>query len=136
MNEPSTTPVSTARVATLAGALVLASVVGFALHRWINAPSSPPETSTDATDPGGTAIVETTPPRMTPEASIVAERYMCMCGCELVLGGCICSNTPGSRDMKAYLQSLVGEKMSMEEIDRAMVEKYGEDVLLEPSAAP
>ncbi len=136
MNEPPTTPVSAARVAMLAGALVLVLVVGFALHRWINAPFSPLETSTDATDPGGTAIVETAPTRMTPEASIVAERYICVCGCGLVLGGCTCSNTPGSRDMKAYLQSLVDEKKSVEEIDRAMVEKYVEDVLQEPSAAP
>jgi LPXTG-motif cell wall-anchored protein len=126
--------------AAVAGLVLLVGIVGFALLR---RPEAPPETvseptavdQTDAVDP--TRITAPTPTPMSPETRIVVERYRCICGCDDPLSVCTCSNTPGSRDMKEYLEELVRARKSMRDIDAAMVARYGKGVLLsEPSAAP
>jgi len=66
---------------------------------------------------------------LNPRARLLAERFKCVCGCNDILSTCTCSKTPGSRDMKLYLQQLVDEDRSPAEIQSAMVERYGGDVL-------
>jgi len=66
---------------------------------------------------------------LSPKARLLAERFKCVCGCNDTLSICTCSKTPGSRDMKLYLQQLVDEGKSPAEIQSAMVERYGSDVL-------
>jgi len=74
---------------------------------------------------------------MSPEARIMMERYLCVCGCGDRLSVCNCDNTPGSRDMKAYVEELISSRKSIREMDQAMVERYGEVVLLrEPEEEP
>jgi hypothetical protein len=74
--------------------------------------------------------------RLTPEASILAERYRCVCGCNDVLSVCTCQNHPGSEDMKRFLQAQADEKKTPEAIDRAMVERFGPACLLRNPAPP
>jgi len=66
---------------------------------------------------------------LTPAAKIQAEKFQCVCGCGLSLGECTCSKTPGSIDMKQFLQSLVDARLSPDEIRKKMVDKYGASVL-------
>lgn len=60
---------------------------------------------------------------------IQAEKFKCVCGCNLILAECTCKKTPGSVDMKQHLQQLVDGGLSPEQIERGMVEKYGSGVL-------
>lgn len=57
---------------------------------------------------------------------MLAERYMCVCGCGDILSVCSCLKTPGSRDMKQLLQRLVDEGKSPSEIKNEMVAVYGQ----------
>lgn len=66
---------------------------------------------------------------LSPQARLMAERFVCVCGCKDILSTCTCSETPGSHDMKKYLQQLVTEGKSPAEIETAMVARYGEKVL-------
>lgn len=66
---------------------------------------------------------------LSPSAKIQAEKFMCVCGCGMVLAECTCQQTPGSVDMKQHLQSLVSRGLSPSEIETGMVEKYGSGVL-------
>jgi hypothetical protein len=127
----------------VAGAVVLIGLVAFALYRnsLPGAPSAPPASSPTPAPGGGTQspaqgtpITAPLPVRLTPEASIIAERYRCVCSCNDPLNVCTCSKTPGSRDMRLYVQQLVDKKMSGPEIDKAMIDRYGAGVLI-PSAA-
>jgi cytochrome c-type biogenesis protein CcmH/NrfF len=126
----------------VAGAVVLIGLVAFALYRRSQSavPAEAPaagDQAPEAAPAEGTAITAVVPIRLTPEASVAAERYRCVCGCNDPLSVCTCTETPGSRDMKTYLQSLVDEKRPMGEIDAAMVAKYGGLVLLStPSPRP
>jgi hypothetical protein len=131
----------------LAGAVILIGLVAFAAYRrGDQAGPPPPEAAAappaESTGPEqGTVITAQVPVHLTPEASIIAERYRCICGCNDPLNVCTCSNTPGSRDMKMYVQELVNEAKSVKEIDERMVGRYGQAVLLSvpapsPSPAP
>ncbi len=127
----------TTNLAAVAGAVVLIGLVALALYRRSHAPApAPPPASPEATPPAGTPITAVVPFHLTPEASIVAERYRCVCGCNDLLNVCTCNKTPGSNDMKRFLQGLVAERKSVDEIDGAMVGKYGDDVLLSKTPAP
>ncbi len=75
----------------------------------------------------------TLPDALSPEARIISERYRCICGCDDPLSTCTCTNTPGSRDMKAHLQELVASGKSSRDIDQGMIDKYGAQVLLSES---
>jgi len=140
---PETGPPRTVNVAVLAGAVVLIGLVAFALYRRNHAGPALPATEAgapaaqpaDASAPEqGTTITAEVPIHLTPEASIIAERYRCVCSCNLPLGVCTCSKTPGSRDMKQYVQEQVNQKKSVKEIDAAVAARYGPNVLIGASA--
>jgi cytochrome c-type biogenesis protein CcmH/NrfF len=66
---------------------------------------------------------------LSPKARLLAERLKCVCGCEDILAVCVCKETPGSRDMKKYLQELVDAGKTPAEVESAMVARYGSAVL-------
>ena len=136
-------PQRTVPVAALAGAVVLIGLVGFALYR--RGTTSPPVTaetpatasdSAAATDEHGTPIIAKAPPRLSPEAAILTERYRCICGCNDNLSVCTCKNPNGSEDMKRYVQDLAAQGKTPEEADAAMEEKFGAASLLKNPAPP
>ncbi|HEV8701342.1 MAG TPA: cytochrome c-type biogenesis protein CcmH [Candidatus Polarisedimenticolia bacterium] len=129
----------------VAGAVILIGLVSFALYRRSHstppvaepapvagepAAGQEPGTAATGTPLGGTPIAAPLPVRLSPEASIVAERYRCICSCNDPLNVCTCTRTPGSRDMKLYVQELVNQKKSGKEVDQAMIARYGAGVLL------
>jgi len=127
----------------VAGAIMLIGLVAFALYRNSHpgAPTAPPgasatpgQTAGTENPVQGTPIAAPLPVRLTPEASIIAERYRCVCSCKDPLNVCTCTKTPGSHDMRMYVQELVNKKKTGQEIDAAMVERYGSSVLI--AAAP
>ena len=138
----------TVPMAAIAGAIVLIGLVTFALYRRNSAPAggAAPETAPapapDASDataegaPPGTMISATPPIRLTPEASILAERYRCICGCNDTLSLCTCKNPSGSEEMKTFLQSQVATRKTPAAIDQAMLERFGPACLLSNPAPP
>jgi cytochrome c-type biogenesis protein CcmH/NrfF len=66
---------------------------------------------------------------LSPQARLLAERFQCICGCKDILATCTCEKTPGSRDMKKYLQELVTQGKTPAEIEAAMIARYGQDVI-------
>ena len=134
----------------VAGAVILIGLVSFALYRRSHqGPQATEPVATDggkpAQEPGafatgtpmaGTPIAAPLPVRLSPEATIVAERYRCICSCNDPLNVCTCTKTPGSRDMRTYVQELVNQKKSGKEVDAAMIARYGAGVLLSNPAPP
>jgi hypothetical protein len=123
----------------LAGILV--AVLGFTMFQRMQAgeiPAAEPAPAatgapTETSPPSGAVQKTVTMPilkQLSPETRVAAERFRCICGCPDVLSKCTCTKVPGSITMKNYLQDLVDRKLSNEAIDRAMIEKYGEEVLL------
>jgi hypothetical protein len=136
-------PPRVANLVVVAGAVVLIGLVAFALYRKSHPatpgaapePSATPAPAAGTENPAqGTPIAAPLPVRLSPEASIIAERYRCVCSCNDLLNVCTCSKTPGSRDMRLYVQELVNAKKTGQEIDAAMVSRYGSGVLI--AAAP
>jgi hypothetical protein len=131
--EPPRRPPGT-NLAAVAGALVLIVLVALALYHRNHPRPAPGEEGSGAiaqpTGPLGTPITAVLPYRLSPEATIIAERYRCICGCVELLNVCTCSKTPGSHDMRKHLQGLVDQKKSVQEIDSGMIAKYGPGVLL------
>lgn len=135
-------------MAAIAGAVILAGLVGFALYRRMSpAVSAPPGGPTPAAAPAapadpnqpaqtGTEISAKPSFRLSPEASILAERYRCVCGCNDTLSVCTCRNPKGSEDMKKTLQGLADERKSPEEADAVMAQTYGPAALLKNPAPP
>jgi cytochrome c-type biogenesis protein CcmH/NrfF len=126
-------------VAAIAGAIILIGLVGFALYRRAaTTPAAPADAAagTAQEGPGGTVITAQAPVHLTPEASILAERYRCVCGCNDSLSVCTCRNDRGSEEMKRFLQNQVNEGKSPEEIDAAMVAQFGPAALLKNPAPP
>jgi cytochrome c-type biogenesis protein CcmH/NrfF len=128
-----------ANLVVVAGAVILIGLIAFAVYRNGHpvAPEKPAEPqATPAKSPGtegptqGTPIAAPLPVRLTPEASIIAERYRCVCSCNDPLNVCTCTKTPGSHDMRLYVQELVDKKKTGQEIDAAMVSRYGSNVLI------
>jgi len=116
--------------AAVAGLVLLVGIVGFALVRRQSPQPAEPRASVEtpaAAEP--TLIKAEVPGLLSPEARIMTERYRCVCGCDDRLSVCTCENTPGSRDMKEYVEELVTAHKSIREIDRAMIERYGEQVM-------
>ena len=66
---------------------------------------------------------------LSPQARVLAERIKCVCGCNDQLSICTCKKTPGSQDMKKYLQELVNAGKTPGEIESAMVARYGPKAL-------
>jgi hypothetical protein len=81
------------------------------------------------TSPSGGVTATTTVVTLSPSAAIQAEKFRCVCGCEMSLGQCTCHKTPGSIDMKQYLESLVDRKLSPADIAKEMAAKYGAQVI-------
>ena len=144
-------PPRVVNLAAVAGFVVLIGLVAFALYRKGHpaapapgtVPAVPAEKQESGTGPApGTPISATLPVRLSPEATIIAERYRCICSCNDPLNVCTCTKTPGSRDMRTYVQQLVNEKKSGREIDAAMIARYGPNVIMSgapppvPSATP
>jgi len=101
------------------------------------APSGAAPAAGDAgTAPQGTAIAAQVPTRLSPEASVLAERYRCVCGCNLTLSVCTCRNDKGSEDMKKALNALVDQHKSAAEADQAMAAQFGPVALLSNPAPP
>lgn len=124
--------------AAVAGLVLLVGIVGFALvRRQAPLPSRPEVAKEEPARPESTLIKAEVSGGLSPEARIMTERYLCVCGCGDRLSVCNCESTPGSRDMKAYVEELVSARKSIREMDQAMVERYGEVVLLnEPDEEP
>ena len=119
----------------VAGGILLIGLVALALYRRGHTVAPAPEPAASATPAAtpveqGTAIAAAVPVRLTPEAAIIAERYRCVCSCNDPLNVCTCTKTPGSRDMRQYVQELVNQKKSGKEIDEAMMSRYGPAVLI------
>jgi hypothetical protein len=115
-------------------ALILA---GFLLFRRGGAPAGAPAVpvAEGKTPPPGLNVVEA-PVKLTPEATLVADRFKCLCGnCQDTLGKCVCTRDKGSNEMKTALNRIVAEKKTIAEIEAAMVEKFGTGVLA-ASGAP
>jgi hypothetical protein len=89
-----------------------------------------------ASAPQGTSIAAQVPTRLSPEASVLAERYRCVCGCNLTLSVCTCRNDKGSEDMKKALNVLVDQHKSPAEADQAMAAQFGPVALLSNAAPP
>ncbi len=133
-------------MAAVAGAMVLIGLVAFGLYRrhaTLPAPEAPAAAAPAAApaageaasaDPG--AIKAPLPIRLTPEASILAERYRCVCGCNDTLSVCTCRNNRGSEEMKGFLQKLVTDGTTPSKADAAMAEKFGSECLLTNPAPP
>lgn len=93
-------------------------------------PSTSFTESIPAAPPPGSVITDSLETiALSPQARILAERFQCVCGCGDILVGCACTLTPGSRDMKQYLQQLVDEGKTPTEVEHAMVARYGPTVL-------
>jgi hypothetical protein len=100
------------------------------------APGAAPAAGDAGTTPQGTAISVPVPTRLSPEASVLAERYRCVCGCNLTLSVCTCRNDKGSEDMKKALNVLVDQHKSPAEADQAMAAQFGPVALLSNPAPP
>ncbi len=132
-------PPRAVNLAALAGFVVLIGLAAFALYRRGHPAAPAPETAPAGEaakqQPGpaqapGTPITATVPVRLSPEATIIAERYRCVCSCNDPLNVCTCTKTPGSHDMRSYVQELVNQKKTGHEIDLAMLARYGPTVLM------
>lgn len=137
-------------MAAIAGAVILAGLVGFALYRRMSPavsapPGAPPPAASQTPAPGdpnqpaaaaGTEISAKPAFRLSPEASILAERYRCVCGCNDTLSVCTCRNPRGSEEMKQTLQALADQHKTPDEADAAMEEKFGPAALLKNPAPP
>lgn len=93
-------------------------------------PSTPSAGEPNAGTPGEGSLITARIEEimLTPQARILAERLKCICGCDDILATCSCTKTPGSRDMKKYLQQLVDEGKTPADVEAAMVARYGEAV--------
>jgi hypothetical protein len=145
-------------MAAIAGAIILVGLVAFALYRrGLTAPTATPPAEPSApaaapapepaaaaapapgdaaSAPQGTSIAAQVPTRLSPEASVLAERYRCVCGCNLTLSVCTCRNDKGSEDMKKALNVLVDQHKSPAEADQAMAAQFGPVALLSNAAPP
>jgi hypothetical protein len=157
---PSASPVAAPRtvpMAAVAGAIVLLGLVAFGLYRRHQTVPAAPAPTPSALAPGAeeaagaagepaagaapgsqapTPITASAPIRLSPEASILAERYRCVCGCNDTLSLCTCRNPRGSEEMKGYLQDLAAKKTSPAEADAAMAARFGAAALLTNPAPP
>jgi hypothetical protein len=129
------------RVAISAIVVAFLIVAGFLWSRQSRSSIAPPPTPAPAPaaaspipgpatppPPRGTVTATMTLVDLTPAARIQAEKFRCVCGCRLSLGECYCAKTPGSVEMKRFLQGLVGQGLAPAEIEKAMVGKYGASV--------
>ncbi len=60
----------------------------------------------------------------------IVKELNCICGCKMELLPCTCDELKGSKEIKAFVQALVGEGLSRSEALGRLVEKYGQDILI------
>jgi hypothetical protein len=133
------------RILATGAALLILLVVGAALRRRPAAPpadggrvasspgapareaasAQPPPAAPGAPEPKGTVSATITLVELTPAAQVQAEKFRCVCGCNMSLGECTCSKSPGSVEMKRHLQDLVTRGLPPGAIEKGMVEKFG-----------
>ena len=59
----------------------------------------------------------------------IVKELNCICSCKMELLPCTCDDLKGSKEIKAFVQTLVGEGLSRSEALGRLVEKYGQSVL-------
>ncbi len=59
----------------------------------------------------------------------IVKELNCICSCRMELLPCTCDKLKGSKEIKAFVQTLVGEGLSRSEALGRLVEKYGQSVL-------
>jgi hypothetical protein len=114
--------------------LIAAAAAGFFLYRRGSVSATPAPAAGGA--PAPAALIANSPVLLNAKASLIADRYRCLCGeCSDTLGKCTCTRDKGSNEMKATLNALAGAKKSVAEIDQAMVKRYGPKVMAPGAAA-
>jgi cytochrome c-type biogenesis protein CcmH/NrfF len=63
----------------------------------------------------------------------IVKELNCICSCKMELLPCTCDELKGSKEIKAFVQTLVGEGLSRSEALGRLVEKYGQDILIKKS---
>ncbi len=63
----------------------------------------------------------------------IVKELNCICSCKMELLPCTCDEIKGSKEIKAFVQTLVGEGLSRSEALGRLVEKYGQDILIKTS---
>ncbi len=63
----------------------------------------------------------------------IVKELNCICSCKMELLPCTCDELKGSKEIKAFVQTLVGEGLSRSEALGRLVEKYGQGVLIKKS---
>lgn len=64
----------------------------------------------------------------------IVKELNCICSCKMELLPCTCDELKGSKEIKAFVQTLVGEGLSRSEALGRLVEKYGQSVLIAKSS--
>lgn len=64
----------------------------------------------------------------------IVKELNCICSCKMELLPCTCDELKGSKEIKAFVQTLVGEGLSRSEALGCLVEKYGQSVLIAKSS--
>ncbi len=64
----------------------------------------------------------------------ITKELNCICSCKMELLPCTCDELKGSKEIKAFVQTLVDEGLSRSEALGRLVEKYGQDVLIAKSS--
>ena len=63
----------------------------------------------------------------------IIKELNCVCSCKMELLPCTCDELKGSIEIKAFVQTLVGEGLSRSEALGRLIEKYGQDILIKKS---
>ncbi len=63
----------------------------------------------------------------------IVKELNCVCSCKMELLPCTCDELKGSKEIKAFVQTLVGEGLSRSEALGRLIEKYGQDILIKKS---
>lgn len=116
----------------LLAVVILAACAGDGALEEDSGVEPPPADETEAAPPlevPGIVTAVATHTTLSPQAQIQAEGLMCVCGCGMRLADCTCQKDPGGISMKKHLQSLVEEGLTPSQVEKAMVEAYGEAVL-------
>lgn len=64
----------------------------------------------------------------------IVKELNCICSCKMELLPCACDELKGSKEIKAFVQALVGEGLSRSEALGRLVEKYGQNILIAKSS--
>jgi hypothetical protein len=64
----------------------------------------------------------------------IVKELNCICSCKMELLPCTCDELKGSKEIKAFVQTLVGEGLSRSEALGRLVEKYGQSILIANSS--